>query len=182
MEYGTLMWFTYLFSKIVRFWHENSRKMKTSNVLDLARSNAKGWKLYFNVFLFIFPPVWRFTFPHPYPLFPFPPFFFSLSFISFQPVVSPLRMWPWKCTHSLLCCIVSHLHEDTRKLQKICADTVGHLTDSVFNRISIFNVQVTDRQSPNQVLTWVIGPNRTPIPHTKRCRLNYKLIFIYIKK
>ena len=92
MEYGTLMWFTYLFSKIVRFWHENSRKMKTSNVLDLARSNAKGWKLYFNVFLFIFPPVWRFTFLHPYPLFPFPPFFFSLSFISFQPVVSPLRM------------------------------------------------------------------------------------------
>ena len=62
---------------------------------------------------------------------------FPLSFTVFPPEVSSPRfrmqrgLYISECDRSHFSDAVSHLHEGTRKLWKICADTVGYLTESV---------------------------------------------------
>ena len=66
-------------------------------------------------------------------------------------------------TAAILSYAVSHFHEGTGKLRKTCADTVGHLTESVpsltvsekWPPAQRFDVQAADRRSPIQV------PNET---------------------
>ena len=51
VESANLIWFTYLFSKNVSILYENFRKIKWSNVPDLARSALKGLRsMYILVF------------------------------------------------------------------------------------------------------------------------------------
>ena len=66
--------------------------------------------------------------PHLFPL--------SFAFPFLSPVTSffPARVTPHEnVTAAILSYAVSHLHEGTGKLRKTCADTVGHLTESVPN-------------------------------------------------
>ena len=75
------------------------------------------------------PPVWQLAlyispifFPFPPPSLPYPPVtsFFTARVTTHENV-----------TAAILSYAVSHLHEGTGKLRKICADTVDHLTESV---------------------------------------------------
>ena len=122
-------------------------------------------------FLFVFPPVWQLDFN-------ISPTFFSfllLPFLtlchfhrflphrrSYPPSFLTARVTPHEnVTAAILSYAVSHLHEGTWKLWKICADTVGFLTESVLSLTvsekrpsdQRFDVQAANRRSPIQVLT-----------------------------
>ena len=91
-----------------------------------------------SIFLFVVPPVRLSAFTYPRPLFHFPPFFrFPFPSLSLRQRSPPplLRMWPQPCILSYA--TVSNLHEDTGKLRKTCADTVGHFTESVPSQQSL---------------------------------------------
>ena len=102
---------------------------------------------------------------------------------------------PWECvTAAILSYAVSHLHEGTGNLRKTCADTVGHLTESVpsltvsekWPPAQCFDVQAADRRSPIQVLTqrkaaWLgWSPGTGHLPHTEHCRSNGVLYFLVL--
>ena len=98
----------------------------TKLVQDSLRVAVKA-DIYF--FLFVFPPVWLLVFY-------ISPTFFPLS--SAFPFLSPCHFLLYRqsyphenVTAAILSYAVSHLHERTGKLRKTCADTVGHLTESV---------------------------------------------------
>ena len=90
--------------------------------------------------------------PHLFPPFLRLPFFIPLSLPSF---------FHENVTPAILSYVVSHLQEGTRKLRKTCADTVGHLTESVpsltvsekWPPVQHSDVQAAGRRSPIQVLT-----------------------------
>ena len=91
---------------------------------------------------------------------PFPPS--SLSYPLSLPSLPPEFPPPHEnVTEAILFYAVSHLHEGTGKLRKTCADTVGHLPESVpsltvsekLPPAQCFDVQAADRRSPIQVLT-----------------------------
>ena len=94
------------------------------------------------------------------------PFFLSSflpvsAFFNFFPARGPPPSPLENVTAAILSYAVSHLHEDTGKLRKTCADTVGHSTASVHSLQSLkkwpapqrFEMQVADRGSPIQVPT-----------------------------
>ena len=116
-------------------------------------------------------------------------YLFSLS--SAVPSLSPVtsfftaRVTPYEnVTAAILSYAVSHLHEGTEKLPKTCADTIGHLTESVpsltvsekWPPAQRFDMQAADRRSPIQVLTqrkdaWLgWSPGTGHLPHTEQCR------------
>ena len=126
---------------------------------------------------------------HLFPLF--------MSFPSLSPVTSFLtgRVTPHEnVTAAILSYVVSHLHEGTGKLRKTCADTVGHLTESVpsltvsekWPPAQRFDVQAADRRSPIRVLTqrkaawpgW--WPGTGHLPHTEHCRWGHLIIYSII--
>ena len=104
----------------------------------------------------------------PFPLFPLSPsslsYLLSLPPLPFPPPEPPSFLTARVTTHenvtaAILSYAVSHLHEGTGKLRKTCADTVGHLTESVpsltvsekWPPVQRFDVQAADRPSPIQV-------------------------------
>ena len=114
------------------------------------------------------------TYPPPFPVFSF--------FLSLPPEVPPMRMWPQPFSSMLYRICTSH--KGIEKLRKTCADTVGHLTESVLSLTvsekwppaQRFDVQAADRQSSIQVLTqrkaaWLgWSPGTGHLPHTEHCR------------
>ena len=143
--------------------------------------------LYF--FLFVIPPVWQLAFNIYRTFFPFS--LSSLSYpLSLPPLPSPppeppsfltARVTPHEnVTAAILSYAVSHLHEGTGKLRKTCADTVGHLTESVpslpvsekMTSRSAFRcagrgpaVTHPSTDPAERCLTWVIAWHRTPTTH-----------------
>ena len=106
------------------------------------------------------------------------------SFLHFLPTrVPPLE----NVTAAILSYAVSHLHEDTGKLRKTCADTVGHFTEFVPRLQSLkkwppaqrFDMQAADQRSPIQALTcltWTTAWSQTPTTHrtlsVRKCKYN----------
>ena len=103
---------------------------------------------------------------------------------------------PENVTAAILSYAVSHLQEGTGKLRKTCADTVGHLTESVpslpvsekWPPAQRFDDYVADRRSPIQVLTqrkaaWLVwSPGTGHLPHTEHYRYIKNKINSKIKK
>ena len=109
------------------------------NVSFVQRNVDSEW-IFKNIkyfFLFVFPPVWQLALylsPTFFPLFSsFPSLSPETSFFYRQsPSFLTARVTPHEnVTAAILSYAVSHLHEGTEKLRKTCADTVGHLTESV---------------------------------------------------
>ena len=117
-----------------------------------------------------------YTYPAPFSPFPPPSLFY--------PLLSLPSFFHENVTAAILSYVVSHLQEGTRKLRKTCADTVGHLTESVpsltvsekWPPVQHSDVQAAGRRSPIQVLTrqkaaWLgWSPGTGHLSHTERCR------------
>ena len=155
--------------------HENSRfwLFRDKFIIVEAVSNI--------LFYSCFPAVWQLALYISPIFFPFSPP--SLSYPLSLPHLPPVTPHE-NVTAAILSYAVSHLHEITGKLRKTCADTVGHLTESVPSLIDSkkwppaqrFDVQAADRRSPIQVLTqrkaaWLRWSSGTEhLPHTEHCR------------
>ena len=116
-----------------------------------------------------------YTYPPPFSPFLRRPFLIPCHFLPYR------QSYPlWECDRSLFSYAVSRLREGTGKLQKTCADTVGHLTESVSNltvsekitsrsaiRYARRGLAVTHPSTDlaKSCLNWVVAWHRTPTTH-----------------
>ena len=126
-----------------------------------------------------------FTYPPPFPPFSPPSLFYPLVTSFFTARVIPHE----NVAAAILSYAVSHLHEGTGKLRKTCADTVGHLTESVPSQQSLKNdlplsvsmcrlaVTHPSTDPAKSCLTRVIAWHRTPNAH-RTLSVNKNVLFI----